>query len=938
MDTRNRGFWSTLINWPLEQLPGSLQFSQSAFVTTKEGAKLTDRPNDPRAGRLLVDLTSSAANVYKGLENLFPQGLEILRESFNQPQLTDDAISRIAQNMLASGRTPEQVQERVEYLRSTRGTSRDFNRLLIDYMRGLLQDKPGASLADAMLGFVRYLNQASDELQSFRRFMEINGEVQVGDVAVSGSEALSQALVNQNLRRILGTNALGLSAEDTERLSQQLGLDFSTNRDAEDQLQDEFTAIINRAGTLTVEQIRLALKQIGIDADLETVKQLVTRPELVERFRAHMVDATKSLRGFSDRITDFLVELGKSFREFETRREVASLGGDVFNVPAEREKLFGSMLEQALNLEGNIRDEIIKDLEKLETTIEVQRAIDAVRQNEDFTALPDEIADVTGQTDNDELNAQRLNMQRKIDAYREQMIRIFQKNQALIDYLPKEGATFSPEAQELIQRLQDGFDIADFSGVGIDALKEVMREGLRINSQLTLQQELQTIALQEQADLQKQRIEGQIQLLQLSRDLGLNFQQEAAYRRKLIGDEYAWIVDRQRITQTTGTDEGLKELAEARARASVEYSKFVQDFQNQQLIAFENQIRNNISSALSGVRSAMTDLNIWSDLAKSGKGRDGAKILLGVLAPVGQTFAERFAENVNKALEEKIFRNVLLKDIFGGPEIEMHKAMVDAAQVSAELHYDAVVAAALAAHGIIVEGEAPTPGTELTGNFVMDLNRAVQSSGSTNFQAMVAQAAVAAGTAIRKDIIKRRAGDEDAGDVKEIPLRNQIAALAGNIIGAQVGGGGQYAGMGSTLGSSIAAAAVTGPYAPLAIIGSALLGGFLGGKLDDKEEENRRKQIVALDAIERAQRDTIETINTQTNALLNPQGRLVNLPTGFNVPAYNPSGSGVFVNESYTVNVNVTGATGADAASIRKAVVDGISEGRRVSSRGTRRF
>lgn len=83
-----------------------------------------------------------------------------------------------------------------------------------------------------------------------------------------------------------------------------------------------------------------------------------------------------------------------------------------------------------------------------------------------------------------------------------------------------------------------------------------------------------------------------------------------------------------------------------------------------------------------------------------------------------------------------------------------------------------------------------------------------------------------------------------------------------------------------------------------------------------------------LDAIERAQRDTITTIQAQTNALLSPESRLLNLPSTFNTPQFNPgfgtTGRGASItNIRYgetrvTVQVNVE--SNADPAEIGRAV------------------
>ena len=57
----------------------------------------------------------------------------------------------------------------------------------------------------------------------------------------------------------------------------------------------------------------------------------------------------------------------------------------------------------------------------------------------------------------------------------------------------------------------------------------------------------------------------------------------------------------------------------------------------------------------------------------------------------------------------------------------------------------------------------------------------------------------------------------------------------------------------------------------------------------DKKNKSTNPVIKGLDAIERAQRDTITTIQAQTDALIKPENRLLALPADFSIPGYMPS-------------------------------------------------
>ena len=117
-----------------------------------------------------------------------------------------------------------------------------------------------------------------------------------------------------------------------------------------------------------------------------------------------------------------------------------------------------------------------------------------------------------------------------------------------------------------------------------------------------------------------------------------------------------------------------------------------------------------------------------------------------------------------------------------------------------------------------------------------------------------------------------------------------------------------------------------------------MLGGLFGRK--SKREEVQQPIIKGLDAIERAQRETITTIQEQTDALLNPENRLLNLPSTFSVPSYNANtGAGgpriTYGDTNVTMNFTVNSDHSVD--DIRRIAREGVTEalalGRRNSPR-----
>jgi hypothetical protein len=162
----------------------------------------------------------------------------------------------------------------------------------------------------------------------------------------------------------------------------------------------------------------------------------------------------------------------------------------------------------------------------------------------------------------------------------------------------------------------------------------------------------------------------------------------------------------------------------------------------------------------------------------------------------------------------------------------------------------------------------------------------------------------------------------DAEKAKVDAIANGVAGIAGSLMSGNGVSGSQ---IGSSLGTIASAyLPVLGPF-------GSMVGGFLGGLFDkDKKGETQQPIVKGLDSVERAQRETITAIQAQTEALLKPESRFMNLPSNFNVPAYNPGPiGGTVVNAGDTVNnvkVSLTVNSNADPEKIKRLVVEGIGE------------
>jgi hypothetical protein len=162
-----------------------------------------------------------------------------------------------------------------------------------------------------------------------------------------------------------------------------------------------------------------------------------------------------------------------------------------------------------------------------------------------------------------------------------------------------------------------------------------------------------------------------------------------------------------------------------------------------------------------------------------------------------------------------------------------------------------------------------------------------------------------------------------------------------------LGGGGQFAQIGSQLGS-MGAMLIPGIGPIVGPLLGGVVGGLFGGLFDSKGSKTVTPEHQTLEAIEKAQRDTISAIERGNDALLNPDNRLLNLPSNFNVPSYIPqfasagggAGGGAVeyspTENNFKVEVNVSG-TDVSKADIEVAVERGIAkalrEGRHNSPR-----
>lgn len=203
-------------------------------------------------------------------------------------------------------------------------------------------------------------------------------------------------------------------------------------------------------------------------------------------------------------------------------------------------------------------------------------------------------------------------------------------------------------------------------------------------------------------------------------------------------------------------------------------------------------------------------------------------------------------------------------------------------------------------------------------------------------------AVVAAPTTGKKGPLEDSAVDTQAGEDDTAPtvtkgqlFLEQAGMFAGNVGGAYLGGGGPNAQLGSNIGST-AGAAIGSIGGPVGMAIGGLLGGLLGGAIGGASDHPQQPQRQALDLIAANTREQVNLLQN-TNRLLQLQNIAFNVPTGFNLPIYNPGAYGANASGGNRAsigmggtsnNVQVTvqvGIAGASAHQIGAAVADAVS-------------
>lgn len=624
-----------------------------------------------------------------------------------------------------------------------------------------------------------------------------------------------------------------------------------------------------------------------------------------------VVDATKALGGFRDKLVEFFIRAARDLQKIEVDQAVSQRFGQDFDVAGARFSTGRKILVDFLNLRSDLEAEIARDAAKLSKINMVAKLNESVFSTTFVTEAGEEIeASSIGQ--------QGVRLEEKIEAYKRQIYQFFDVGAPLSEFLPK------PEADMFLatfEKLREQMDTPGFEKDALDAFRQLMEE-ITASAREEMLLRKQNLAVMTHGTVLQR---AQLDVMRMAADLELT--RTAAAEMRLKADTESFYIQQQRREFELSQDGGLssEDLQTLQDESVAFFEAQVVAFakmRQEGINAYTQQVRANVRSSLSGVQEMMSNMDIWASLTD---GTEGAfrQAFSTLLDPIAKTFSSRLAENLTENLAQELFKNTALMDLFGAPEVRMREEMIVGGDYAADRMLESMILGAEVIAGRMTPQAALSVGRGLG---------ALITSGRTGLPTVVPQLA--------KQI-------EAAGGFKAFFEENKEAltytagAIGGSLLGGFVakktGKESNFASTGATLGT------MAGMFLPGGPAVWGMIGGFMGGLVGAEKENESDRQIQALQAIERAQQETISTIESQTDSLLNPQNRFINLPTGFSVPAYDPSGTATGSGDVYRFDFSgMQVGAGADTAQLQRtiqdAVVLGISSGRRSSSRSARNF
>ena len=724
-------------------------------------------------------------------------------------------------------------------------------------------------------------------------FQELAEETDtLGDVFIKLSERLSQDTdLSTAFDRRLEEGVEALILGERPDIAQLLGRSFDPVVAGRTTTQLNFQERVSGAVDRVIENILAEIEATGVDAhELDDAARVLSELA-VNAEKVFLQDVDKALGGFRDKLVEFFLRVARELAQIHIDAQVAKATGGEFDQITRARDFGANLLGGILGLEADITQEIGKDLAR-RGNIETQQELQNAARQTVLATLQDEDGNLEGMVD---LGAEAERLTSKIEAYRDQIGAFFHQGLALGDLLPD-----TPEIQALMSDLILLSRVFGTTAFDEDAYKATLAtaRGLVAAATEVLQTRFRDkLLLESNAQLERSRIAADTTRLDLLQRGSDKFAAELALKQELLKIELALLEAAANESGIVSLEE-KNQLQERSVQLWLEQAEAVDQFVANAEVAFGSQIQENIRNSVQGVTAVLSDPSLFANITA---GNEGAfrNLFTTLLEPLADTFTSRAAENLVASLAQAAGESSLLADVFGAPEDQMRNEMIAGGKIAADL--------VLQAH--ILGG------------------RVIANQISASFASETLDAA----------------GDTTTLSDKE-SIKNSLLLTGGNVLGGILGGisakssnkDTSAVNVGSGVGTGIGLL-VSGGNPVGGAIGGAI-GGFVGGFFG--EEKEVEAQLRVLDAIHRAQVETIKTIESQTDALLNPANRFINLPSGFNVPGYNPGNGSTGV--TYTFDFRGADFGGADAATtqatIETAIVDALNKSRQVSSRAQRNF
>lgn len=698
--------------------------------------------------------------------------------------------------------------------------------------------------------------------------------------SIEGTQAEADLIAN--VRRSAREVIVGDLLESNPSLDAATLLGTGGQATAQDRVTKLFTEAIEAEILSIQETLKTASAPAKALEDLNELLQYLQDPSVA----VNIAEAAKGLEGLRNRIIEFLVSMSQQIERLRIDSQVASDFGREFDYFSRGADLFANLLGDFRGLRAEVEGGIIKDIAQLASlrgaTFEGNTLTPEVRErlNELLQGMDEaEIVEALG------VSAEEL--KRKIDDGLASIERFYVELESLGEFLPDDPLIASA--------MERAFGDIDWRALTADEIEAQLRNaGITLeDARLEFSRGLEErILATESATTNLEIRRGQLSSL---RDPLQAFAENIRIQSQV--DRQSFLAERTNRLTGGLSNEELQELEFIQKRQAENLRKLTLEFNSQLQQDLVKQVTSNVESAVSGVRKVLSDTSIWADIG-SGAEDSFRNLFAAIFDPIAQTFSDRVATNITESLVDNLLNQSLVTRLFESPETRMQNAIIAGGAFASSSMYQAIVQGTL-------DGQNAAKAAEIDG---LDLSGA--SVQQANNDALIEQ------------------------------LKFAGAIVGGSVLGGAVarsqGRDNRFAGTGATIG------AVAGSFLPIPggqFIGGALggaLGGLLGGK--SKEEEQANRQIRVLEAIERAQVATIQTIENQTGELLSPTNRLINLPTSFSVPEFNPGGAiSVSFDFSGTViasDIDIDNLTNR----VQTAVVDGLAEGRRTGSRSFRRF